>query len=92
MAKKRTILKTYKSYSFIDKDPVIDSLRTIVSDSHKKYSTIKADSGVSTTTLHNWFHGKTRRPQFATVSAVAKACGATGIQYNGNKPRFTRGS
>ena len=33
------------------------------------------ESGVSTTTLRNWFHGATRRPQFCTVNAVARALG-----------------
>jgi len=72
---KRTYLKPYKSYVFKDKDPIIDVLRTAVSDSKRKYSSIQADSGVSTATLYNWFHGATRRPQFCTVNAVARALG-----------------
>jgi DNA-binding phage protein len=67
--------KLYTSYSFIEKDPIIDKLRTVVSDQHAKYSTIEKDSGVSSTTLHNWFKGDTKRPQFATVMAVARALG-----------------
>ena len=72
---KRTYLKPYKSYVFRDKDPIIDVLRTAVADSKRKYSAIQEDSGVSTTTLYNWFHGATRRPQFCTVNAVARALG-----------------
>jgi DNA-binding phage protein len=70
---KRGFLKPYKSYMFRDKDPVIDVLRTVKEDKKVKTTDISADSGVSTTTIHNWFRGKTRRPQFATVAAVARA-------------------
>ena len=68
-------LKAYKSYVFRDKDPVIDKLRTIVADSGMNSTEVSTDSGVSASAIFGWFHGKTRRPQFATVNAVARACG-----------------
>lgn len=68
-------LNLYKSYSFIDKDPVIDVLRTIVKDSEKSYLQIEIASGVKAQTMRNWFGGKTKRPQFATVAAVARGLG-----------------
>lgn len=68
-------LKLYKSYMFRDKDPVIDAVRTVVEDSKKNWKTISTDSGVSRTTIRNWFLGSTKRPQFATVAAVVSACG-----------------
>lgn len=74
-AKPRGILKPYASYMFRDKDPVIDIMRTMVKDAGVKHSTIRANSGVSPATLRGWFHGKTRRPQFATVEAVARSLG-----------------
>lgn len=64
---------TYITYAFKDKDPVIDEMRTIVKDSGKSYAQISAESGVSPTTPRNWFYGNTRRPQFATVKAMAIA-------------------
>lgn len=70
----RTLL-VYKTYNFRDKDPVIDEMRTIVADEGLKYEQIHSLSGVSTTTMHGWFKGETRRPQFATIMAVARACG-----------------
>jgi len=70
-------MKLYKSYVFIDKDPVIDIMRTMVQDSRKTFVQIERDSGVQTTTLRNWFGGQTRRPQFATVAAVARSLGKT---------------
>lgn len=81
MTKKRGFIK-YRSYQFVDKDPVIDALRTAVSEAKVKYSTLSAESGVSATTLHNWFHGNTRRPQFATTAATARALGMKGIMFN----------
>jgi DNA-binding phage protein len=66
---------TYGSYSFIDKDPIIDKLRTLVKDVNLSYGKIHEESGVSVSTMYNWFHGDTKRPQFATCMAVVRACG-----------------
>lgn len=68
-------LQLYKSYSFKDKDPVIDKLRTVISDESASYKLIHETSGVATTTLYNWFDGDTKRPQFATIMAVVRALG-----------------
>jgi transcriptional regulator with XRE-family HTH domain len=65
----------YKSYNFVDKDPVIDRLRTMMAREGLKYSKISDLSGVSSTTMHNWFEGKTKRPQYATVMAFVRALG-----------------
>lgn len=80
----------YRSYSFIDKDPVIDSLRTAVSQSKMSYRELHEQSDVAVTTMYNWFHGKTRRPQFATVAAVIRATGKRGIMFshNSGSPRL----
>lgn len=67
--------KAYKSYNFVDKDPVLDLVRAIVEDSHKTVKSVCEDSGVSTTTVYHWFNGKTRRPMFSTIAAVSRACG-----------------
>ena len=66
-------LKLYKSYNFVDKDPVIDKMRGMLKG--RKYSEVAAQSGVSATTLYNWFEGGTKRPQYATVIAVTRALG-----------------
>jgi transcriptional regulator with XRE-family HTH domain len=67
------MFKIYRSYSFRDKDPVIDQLRTLVGNA--SYQEISDASGVSTSTLYNWFYGATRRPTYAATAAVASACG-----------------
>jgi len=75
MAKREWKAPVYRTYRFIDKDPIIDKLRTAVSDSKMKYSEIHEESDVTVGTLRNWFHGDTKRPQFATLNAVALAIG-----------------
>lgn len=66
---------TYKSYNFTDKDPIIDEIRTIYQDSGVNYAWVHKQSGVSTTTLTNWFTGDTKRPQAATINAVLRPLG-----------------
>lgn len=81
-AKHRTI-GAYKTYNFKDKDPVIDILRRLVEldaaaaslSFGKMLERVEQRSGVSSSTLYNWFNGPTCRPQFATVQAVARALG-----------------
>ena len=78
MAKPSRTLRVYKSYNFIDKDPVVDLCRTHVF-SNGGPSKVSAESNVSPTTLYGWFKGRTKRPQFSTVAAVLLACGETEI-------------
>ena len=70
-------MRTYQSYLFRNKDPVIDRLRTIIADQDVTFTYIENKSGVTAKTLHNWFQGRTRRPQHCTVAAVAAALGFT---------------
>jgi hypothetical protein len=66
---------TYKSYSFTDKDPIIDEVRTIYQDSGVNYAWIHEHSSVTPATLSAWFSGKTRKPQAATINAVLRCLG-----------------
>lgn len=86
MSKKRGYISPYRNYLFTDKDPIIDFTRTAVADSKQSLQKIHEKSNVSTTTLYNWFHGKTRRPQFATVASVLLTCGVSEV----NIRRLTR--
>jgi len=63
----------YKTYSFVDKDPIIDKVRTAVKDAGMTRGEISRTSGVSTSCMRNWFEGDTKRPQFASVNAVLRA-------------------
>ena len=78
MAKKRAkrgALRILKSYNFVDKDPVIDKVRTAVQMSRKSYKQIRAAGGPTPSTLYGWFDGKTRRPQFCTTAATLNSVG-----------------
>jgi DNA-binding phage protein len=73
----------YKTYNFVDKDPVIDELRTIIQDTaalkgvseNRMWDTIADDIGMSRGTLWKWFVGDTCYPRHAGVKAVARALG-----------------
>jgi DNA-binding phage protein len=66
---------TYKSYSFVDKDPIIDYARTVVQRSNMDYNAVHLASGVGKSTIRKMFDGATQRPQAATVNAILRACG-----------------
>lgn len=65
----------YKAYPFVEKDPIIDVLRTVKSQAEMGDGEIHDAGGPAIATLRGWFGGKTRRPQFATVAAAASAMG-----------------
>jgi transcriptional regulator with XRE-family HTH domain len=65
----------YATYSFRDKDPCIDALRTIISDEKLTYKELHERTGVSVSTLWHWFEGDTKRPQHATFMAVLRGAG-----------------
>jgi hypothetical protein len=75
------VSKTYKSYLFRTKDPVIDELRTLIEDSvgsrvkGKHLVKIERDGGPSASAMRGWFFGKVRRPQSAGVEATGRALG-----------------
>ena len=75
----RGALRIYKSYNFVDKDPILDWTRTVVEDAKMSPRQIQEAGGPTASTIYNWFYGKTRRPQFCTVAAAALACGVNVI-------------
>jgi hypothetical protein len=76
-------VRVYQTYRFINKDPIIDVLRTAMQDEAKRRGVtlkvmqqiIAEESGVTVTTFEGWFKGGTKRPFNATVLAVATAIG-----------------
>jgi hypothetical protein len=70
-------VKLYRTYSYIDKNPVIDRVRTLLNDEglFKRLGIVHEISGVSASTLRNWFHGDTRNPQHGTIAAVITSMG-----------------
>ena len=69
-------IQIYRTYRWIDKDPIIDAVRTVVKSGERlKNTMVHQISGVATATLENWFSGSTRKPQNSTVTAVTSALG-----------------
>lgn len=71
-------VRVYRTYNFIDKDPIIDISRTILQQvlgSDRFITKAARLSGVSRSALSNWYEGSTRRPQYATVAAVLSSVG-----------------
>ncbi len=63
---------------------MIDKLRSVLQAEYPgmrkngaliNYGLASSHSGVSETTLRNWFEGETRRPQFASMCATARGAG-----------------
>lgn len=71
---KRGII-TYKSYSFIDKDPVLDIVRTVIQKSGKSFKEIHEDGGATPQTMNRWFTGDTRTCRHDAMTATVKAAG-----------------
>ena len=68
----------YRGIRFMrgEKDEIIDALRTMIrSDEHLNNNQVAEITGVSSTTIHNWLDGDTRKPQNATAMAVSSALG-----------------
>jgi hypothetical protein len=75
-------LTTYKSYNFVDKDPAIDVVRTMVQASNKTYTEIHDSGGPTKSCLHSWFDGKVKRPHFCTLAAATRAVGGDIVFVN----------
>lgn len=81
-------------YRFIDKDPVIDVIRTEAQRygnlSRQQLAKLGLKSGVSVSTLDNWFNGDTRRPQSLSTRFVLEALGVKIIYRRESDGRDSR--
>ncbi len=71
--KRNHIIPIYSSYSFIDKDPVIDEIRTMIGET--PLWKVSEDCDVRVGTIRGWLFGKTKRPQSASIEAVGRGLG-----------------
>lgn len=69
----------YKAYPFVEKDPVIDVVRTIKRDKGMTNQQIRDAGGPAVGTMNGWFNKNTRRPQFATIAAACVAMGVNSL-------------
>ena len=74
-------LKLYGSYSFKDKEPVIDMTRTLFEDVYGRridnamLVEIESQGGPSVSCMRGWFFGDTVRPTNVTIEASGRAVG-----------------
>ena len=66
-------MKLYRAYFFKGADPAIAEVKNFVRD--RSLSEIEKDGGPTSNTMYNWFRGKTKRPQNATLEAAGRALG-----------------
>ena len=87
-------MRLYQSYMFRDKDPAIDEFRTLMQDhfgkrnmTGKEFKTVETEGGPTAACVKGWLHGKTKRPQNATLEAAGRALGMRRIwvRHNGKK-------
>jgi hypothetical protein len=75
------VSKLYSAYLFRNRDPAVDEFRTVVEDHFghrvnvKDLTKIEEGGGPNTGTMKEWFFGKTKRPQSATLEAAGRAIG-----------------
>ena len=79
--------RIYPHYLFAEHDPVMDQIQTMVDGSNLSTSALAAESGVSAGTLYSWRKRKTKRPQFATVAAIARTLGGNVVVQRRSKTR-----
>jgi hypothetical protein len=74
-ARNLTHLHRDRGYRFVDRDPVLDEVCRLITDSGLSSQTIAMRSGVSAQTINSWLGGRTKRPQNLTVDHVLLALG-----------------
>lgn len=75
----RGFIQKYRCYNYVNKNPVIDKVRTVLQDegmySKKKRNMLHQLSGVSVSTYDGWFEGDTKSPRHETIAATVAALG-----------------
>lgn len=83
--------KNGKGYLFIDKDPILDLIKTEAQIefngdvgtriSKAQFEKLSLDSGIGVATLRNWFYGDTKKPRHLSTRFVLEALGITTKRY-----------
>lgn len=67
-------IRKYHHYHFTGQDPIVAKIRHLVGNDRN--TDISKDSGVASSTLSNWWSGRTKRPKFSTCAAIIRSYGA----------------
>jgi hypothetical protein len=81
MSKRTRSIGIYPTYKFVDQDPIVSKVKTVLQDEaaarginlSKMVSTCCTESRVSRTTVSNWLDRTTKRPQAASMNAILRA-------------------
>lgn len=65
----------YRTYRWLDKDPAIDAIKTVVQAEKLKHKAVQDITGVMAGTLDGWFTGGVRKPNNSTLTAVSSGLG-----------------
>ena len=78
--------RVLRTYRYIDKNPVIDEMKTIIQDEGlmKRLDIIADLASLSRTTPVGWFDGDVRDPRHSSIMAVMTSLG---YEYKWNKSR-----
>jgi hypothetical protein len=76
-------------YRFTDRDPILELVTRIITDSGWTLKAIENKSGVCSSTLRKWQNGETKRPQNATVDMVMRILGYTRKVFGPDGKEFT---
>lgn len=69
------IAVNYRTTPWKERDQIVDAIQTVCEDEGLSANDVRAISGVASTTLGNWFSGKTKKPQNITIDAVSSSLG-----------------
>jgi hypothetical protein len=85
----RTIFGKNPHYQFRDQDPVIDEMRYLLRASKLKLSKVAENTGLSVSTLYNWF--VTKRTISPRHDSVKIFFGSFGVRYGQLNSTFMKG-
>jgi hypothetical protein len=78
-----------RGYRFTDRDPILELVTRVITDSGWSLKRIEERCGVCAPTLRKWQNGETRRPQNATVDMVLRTLGYTRKVFGPDGKEFT---
>lgn len=84
--------RVLRTYRYIDKNPVIDIIRTAIQDEGliKKLPIVADLASLSRTTVPNWIHGDVRDPRHSSIMAVMTSLGYEFEWKKGRKLDFDK--
>lgn len=90
MRKHRGIFSQYRSYNFVNQDPIVDAVRTMVRDEGLREKDVVSLSFLSPGCVGNMLGGVTRSPRFTSIAALCSGMGYARIEFGSHGPHFVK--